>query len=109
VSPQSLAHYDDVVSEVQSELHSRLKGLTQGIENSLDDIVNLNRFVSPQSFAQYDDVVSEVQSELHSRLRAASRAGVPKWDLIGDPGVGFAKSSEQTLDLLAAIHRFGLR
>lgn len=60
------------------------------------------------SLARYDDVVADVRSELAGRLAVAQAAGVPKWDLIGDPGIGFAKTAPQSLALLRSLHRFGL-
>lgn len=54
-----------------------------------------------QSLTRYDDVVSEVHGEL---LEAASRAlgaGVP--EVWVDPGIGFAKTAEQNVALLAAL------
>eukprot|EP00967_Tisochrysis_lutea_P069487 scaffold91357_cov36-Tisochrysis_lutea.AAC.1 len=60
------------------------------------------------SLAIYSDVVSEVRFELSERLRAAQAAGIPKWDIIVDPGIGFAKTTTHNLDLLAKACSFGL-
>lgn len=45
-------------------------------------------------------VVNGVQFELHARVSAALQAGIPLWNLIIDPGIGFAKNLEQNLALL---------
>eukprot|EP00962_Isochrysis_galbana_P061371 scaffold36536_cov146-Isochrysis_galbana.AAC.3 len=57
--------------------------------------------------ATYGDVVGEVRVELGARLGAAGAAGVPKWDLISDPGIGFAKTGEHNLELLSRLGELG--
>jgi dihydropteroate synthase len=53
--------------------------------------------------AHYHDVVREVGDELRSRVDAAIRAGVRADAILADPGIGFAKTAEQSLALLAAL------
>ncbi len=52
----------------------------------------------------YDDVVADVVRELGQHLDAARAAGIEH--LIADPGLGFAKTSDQSAALLAATPRF---
>ena len=47
-----------------------------------------------------DGVVQAVEQELLVRLDAAQEAGVRRWRIILDPGIGFAKNSQQNLELL---------
>lgn len=54
-----------------------------------------------QSDLRYDDVVAEVAAFLGRRLEAAVRAGVAAERVALDPGIGFGKSAEQSLRLLA--------
>jgi len=54
--------------------------------------------------AEYGDVVEDVISELRERVDAARAAGVEH--VIADPGIGFAKTPEQSAALLAATPRF---
>jgi dihydropteroate synthase len=54
-------------------------------------------------FAHYTDVIGEISAELGDRLDAAERAGVPRDRLIVDPGYGFAKRAEHTLEALARL------
>ena len=60
-----------------------------------------------QQLTQYSDVVVETRAELHARLMAAEAVGVPRWNLISDVGIGFAKTAEHNLTLLGQLHRFG--
>ncbi len=54
----------------------------------------------------YADVVSEVQSFFSDRLLSLQRAGVPAEQVALDVGIGFGKSLEHNLRLLAAMESF---
>jgi dihydropteroate synthase len=56
-----------------------------------------------QSRAVYGEVVSEVASELRGVLARAAAAGIPSEGIILDPGIGFAKTPEQSVELLARV------
>ncbi len=53
---------------------------------------------------EYIDVVGEVLDELSELIDSARRAGVQ--GIVADPGIGFAKTAEQSAALLAATDRF---
>lgn len=53
-----------------------------------------------QQMTDYDDVVTAVQTSLAERREAAIAAGVQPERIILDPGIGFAKTAEQNLELL---------
>ncbi len=59
--------------------------------------------------AHYDDVVREVGDELRARVDAAIDAGVRADALLADPGIGFAKTADHNLALLAALPDLALR
>lgn len=54
----------------------------------------------------YNDVVAEVDDFLRQRARAAEEAGVAKEQIVVDPGIGFGKTREHNLQLLAALPVF---
>jgi dihydropteroate synthase/2-amino-4-hydroxy-6-hydroxymethyldihydropteridine diphosphokinase len=54
--------------------------------------------------AHYTDIVADIRTELAQSLGLAQGLGVPRWQLIVDPGMGFGKSTEQQLEL---INRLG--
>jgi dihydropteroate synthase len=56
-----------------------------------------------QDDPRYDDVVREVGDFLVERLDAARNAGVAKSALAVDPGIGFGKTIEHNLTLLAQL------
>jgi dihydropteroate synthase len=49
---------------------------------------------------RYDDVVREVVDDLAAALERAERAGVPPFDLLVDPGIGFGKTADHNVTLL---------
>lgn len=53
-----------------------------------------------QNLAHYDDVVADVSTELSARVDAALAAGVRAENIILDPGIGFAKTTEHNWQLL---------
>ena len=55
------------------------------------------------SLARYGDVVTEVRSELLAASDAALAAGVRPEQILWDPGLGFAKTTEQNLELLRRL------
>jgi dihydropteroate synthase len=56
-----------------------------------------------QTAPHYDDVVGEVAEFLVGRLDAARGAGVADDALMADPGIGFGKTTEHNLELLASL------
>jgi dihydropteroate synthase len=62
-----------------------------------------------QSLARYADVVEEVADELEVALARAAAAGIEAGRIVVDPGIGFAKTAEQSLTLIAGIPRLLVR
>ena len=61
---------------------------------------------SMQDDPRYDDVVAEVHRFLAERIFAAELAGIPKKNLVADPGFGFGKTTAHNLELLARLECF---
>jgi dihydropteroate synthase len=56
-----------------------------------------------QQLTHYDDVVAEVKAYLRDRVDAAVAAGI-EWERLSvDPGLGFAKTAEQSLLLMKEV------
>ncbi|MFD9130039.1 dihydropteroate synthase [Kitasatospora sp. NPDC059571] len=55
------------------------------------------------ALAVYDDVVADVTAELTARMAALLAAGVKEEQLVLDPGLGFAKTSEHNWALLGRL------
>jgi len=59
---------------------------------------------TPQSMrdeARYDDVVADVAAFLRERIASVAAAGIARGRIVADPGIGFAKTPEHNLALLA--------
>ena len=59
-----------------------------------------------QEDPHYADVAAEVSAFLRERLATAVAAGISHDRLAVDPGIGFGKTAEHNLALLAALERF---
>jgi dihydropteroate synthase len=57
--------------------------------------------------ARYDNVAADVTRELGARIEAADRAGVARDRIAIDPGIGFAKTAEQSMELLRRLSELG--
>jgi dihydropteroate synthase len=68
---------------------------------------NRGRSMAMYERAKYTDVIGEVASELSARARAAMAAGIARERIVLDPGLGFAKVAEQSLEALAGLERLG--
>ncbi|GAM88273.1 hypothetical protein ANO11243_063060 [Dothideomycetidae sp. 11243] len=47
-----------------------------------------------------EGLVRTIARELRARVAAAEAAGIPRWRIVLDPGIGFAKTAKQNLELL---------
>ncbi|KAK3072198.1 trifunctional dihydropteroate synthetase [Teratosphaeriaceae sp. CCFEE 6253] len=50
-----------------------------------------------------DGLIPTIASELSARLDAAQQAGIRRWRIILDPGIGFAKTVDQNLEILRRL------
>ena len=55
---------------------------------------------------KYDDLITDVKRELQESIDIALKAGVKESQIILDPGIGFGKTVEQSLQLLDQINQF---
>lgn len=64
---------------------------------------NRGRSSEMYRFASYRDVAGEVTAELGETMQRAEGAGVAREQIVVDPGLGFAKRAEHSLDLCARL------
>jgi len=59
------------------------------------------------SLTTYDnnDVMSGIIGELQHCVTEAMKAGIPRWNIILDPGIGFAKDLNQNIQILRQLSR----
>jgi dihydropteroate synthase len=59
-----------------------------------------------QKLTDYQDLVGEMQAFLQARIEAAIAAGIDPAHIMIDPGIGFAKTYAQNLELLRRVAEF---
>ncbi|XTZ10785.1 MAG: dihydropteroate synthase [cyanobacterium endosymbiont of Rhopalodia yunnanensis] len=59
-----------------------------------------------QQLTNYTDLIGEVSQWLNNQLNLAIKAGIKRSHLIIDPGIGFAKTYSQNLELLRRLSEF---
>lgn len=59
-----------------------------------------------RDLTEYSDLIRDIQLELLSHVSRALNAGVEPSRIILDPGIGFAKTADQSLEILAEIDHF---
>lgn len=59
-----------------------------------------------QTQIHFDDLLAEVRAELAAAVRKAVALGVPRQQVVLDPGIGFGKTYEQNLELVANLAAF---
>lgn len=92
------------VSALQDDPH-----MAQLVQESGAGVVLMHRqghSVIMQKAPHYDDVVSEIRAFLAERVLMAQSMGIPADHIIVDPGVGFGKTLNHNLKILANIGEF---
>ncbi|MDY6803914.1 MAG: dihydropteroate synthase [Cyanobacteriota bacterium] len=59
-----------------------------------------------QQLTDYKDLIGEIYEFLEGRIEAAVAAGIDRSKIIIDPGIGFAKTYAQNLEILRELARF---
>jgi dihydropteroate synthase len=59
-----------------------------------------------QKLTDYQDLIGEIYEFLEQQIAAAVAAGIERSHLIIDPGIGFAKTLEQNLEILRQLPTF---
>lgn len=59
-----------------------------------------------QQLTDYQDLIGEISGFLQSRIEAAIAAGIDKTHIVIDPGIGFAKTYNQNLQILRNLSTF---
>ncbi|KAI7822649.1 Dihydropteroate synthase-like protein [Gamsiella multidivaricata] len=59
--------------------------------------------MSQTDYGERNDVIGEISRDLNKSIQRAIAAGVHRWNIIVDPGIGFAKDSEQSLQVLRRL------
>ena len=105
VAEEAIGVGADLVNDVSAMRYSA--GMAAVVAKSGVPVILMHMRGEPstmQQFAVYDDVVNDVGRELSSMIDDAVAAGVAREKILVDPGIGFAKTFDQNLELLARAH-----
>jgi dihydropteroate synthase len=103
VARAALAAGAAIVNDVSSLGDPRMAGVVREAKAGVILMHMRGDPATMQELARYDDVVAEVAGELRARLGHATDAGIDPESIVLDPGIGFAKTTEHNLALLARL------
>ena len=109
VAREALAAGAQVVNDVSGLADA---GMAAAVAPSGAGLVLMHMRGTPatmQGLTDYADVVDDVAAELAVSLARADAAGIARERVVLDPGIGFAKTAEQNLALIASLRRLEAR
>ena len=109
VAREALAAGADVVNDVSGLADP---GMADAVAPSGAGLVLMHMRGTPatmRGLTDYADVVDDVAAELSVSLARADAAGIARERVVLDPGIGFAKTAEQNLALVASLRRLESR
>ncbi|MEX1040635.1 MAG: dihydropteroate synthase [Pirellulaceae bacterium] len=107
VAREALAAGAEIINDI-SGLEAD-PGMLQVAIDSRAAICAMHMQGTPQTMQddpRYDDVVEDIRDYLAGRLSTLIRRGIDPESVCLDPGIGFGKSHQHNLDLLAACDRY---
>lgn len=104
VAQQALAAGADVINDVTALRRS--PEISQHIAAAGAGLILMHMLGEPQAMQdnpQYADVVVDIRNFLRERMQFAMGAGVPEACIAIDPGIGFGKSLDHNVQILAGL------
>ncbi|MDI9368420.1 MAG: dihydropteroate synthase [Thermotogota bacterium] len=102
----ALAAGADIVNDITG---LRSGEMVEVVSQSDASVIIMHMRGDPSTMSQmtdYVDVVEEVLSWLVERAQRAIESGIRRDRIILDPGIGFAKTAEQSIEMLRNVDRF---
>ncbi len=96
----------DIVNDITG---LRSEEMVEVVSQSNAAVIIMHMRGDPSTMSQmtdYGDVVEEVSSWLVQRAQRAIESGIRRDRIILDPGIGFAKTAEQSIEILINVERF---
>ena len=104
VARQVLSNGADIINDVSGFRQDPLMGSM--VKEFGAGVVLMHRRGTPitmRSFTQYHDVMAEVIQELEASLEIAASFDIPTEQIVLDPGIGFSKTAEQSLEIIERL------
>ncbi|MFB6234130.1 MAG: dihydropteroate synthase [Halopenitus sp.] len=96
----------DVINDVTGLENPEMREVVAEHDCPVVVMHSLEAPVDPDHEVEYEDVVEDVLGVLEERLLLAETAGIPRENVIVDPGIGFGKSPSEDFELLGRIDEF---
>ncbi len=109
VARAALAAGASIVNDVAAHVRTADDPLWQAVAGSGAGYVAMHARGTPQTLQQspaYADITGAVRDFFTERLERLNAAGVSADQVVFDPGIGFGKTLEHNLELLAALETF---
>ena len=107
VAKEAIAAGADIVNDISGSTFD--DGMLETVAELNVPIILMHIRGNPktmQSLTDYQDVIAEVKEFLNERISKAIACGIVRDKIIIDPGIGFAKKAEQSLELLQRLAEF---
>jgi dihydropteroate synthase len=107
VAAQGIAAGADLINDISGGTFDRL--LLPTVAKLAVPIILMHLRGNPQtmqSLTHYDNLVKEIKEFLQDRVKETLQWGIARENIIIDPGIGFAKTGRQNLELLRELGQF---
>lgn len=97
----------DIINDVSALIYDA-KSLDVAVEQNMP-VILMHARGDPkvmQDDPVYDDVCLEVFDFLEKRITACEEVGIPRSNIVADPGIGFGKTVDHNLELLRSLALF---
>lgn len=105
VAEQAIASGADIINDVSAGMLD--PDMLSTVARLQKTICLMHMRGTPQTMTKLtsypEGLIPTLASELLSRVAAAEEAGIRRWRMILDPGIGFAKTGEQNLEILRRL------
>jgi dihydropteroate synthase len=103
VAEQALAAGADLINDVSALSDPRLARAAAAAGCPVVLMHSRGELPSMQTGIRFEDLLGEVRAELAAALARAAAAGIAEEQVVLDPGIGFGKTAEQNLALIARL------
>ena len=106
VADAALAAGADLANDVSGLEDPEMRFVVAEHDAGLCVMHSIDAPVDPENTVAYDDVVEDVLDQLREQVLLAEKAGIPRADVVVDPGLGFGKTPAESFELLGRVDEF---
>jgi dihydropteroate synthase len=108
VARKALEAGADIINDI-SGLKRSGSAMAKVVKKSGAGLVLMHSRGTPETMGMlthYGNTIADVMTELRESIRIATEAGIDREQLVIDPGLGFAKTTEQNLEIMKDLGAF---